>query len=149
VGELVRVTDLMPTVIDLLGIESAPALSHGDGVSLANVISRRYASLDLEGYAESLHPERFGRAPVRSIRDSRFKFIDAPTPELYDLDRDPFEKRNLQDARRTRARAMKERLLTLTRTDRRDPGAQPEVAPHVRERLAALGYIDPRARPRD
>ncbi|MGB2715241.1 MAG: sulfatase [Vicinamibacterales bacterium] len=151
VGELVRLTDLTPTLLALLGVrsESDPGRPPSDGVNLTDLITGRRANLELEGYAESVYPERFGGAAVRSLRDRRFKFIDAPSPALYDLDRDPFEERNLYDARRSLAIAMKHRLTTLTRTDLADRAARPQIAPEVRERLAALGYVNPQPRPRD
>ena len=36
-------------------------------------------------------------APLRPLRDDRWKLIDAPQPELYDLESDPGEQRNLYD----------------------------------------------------
>jgi arylsulfatase A-like enzyme len=38
---------------------------------------------------------RLGWSPLAALREGRFKIIDAPRPELYDLDADPFELRNL------------------------------------------------------
>jgi arylsulfatase A-like enzyme len=54
-------------------------------------------ALNLDVYAESFYPRRLGWAPLRTLRDARFKLIDAPRPELYDLARDPFEERNIVD----------------------------------------------------
>lgn len=47
--------------------------------------------LAIEAYAESVYPRRLGWSPLRVWRDDRYKVIDAPRPELYDLERDPFE----------------------------------------------------------
>ena len=83
---------------------------------------------------------------MRALRDGRFKLIDAPRPELYDLDRDPFEERNLYDERPATAAAMTRRLQVLARspsaTGRESPTALP---PHVTAELAALGYVGSRA----
>ena len=94
VGSLVRLVDVMPTVLDLLGLPGTPT----DGVSLMNLMAG--GSRELDAYAESEYPRRFGWSPLRSVRDSRFKLIDAPRPELYDLQLDPFEERNVYAERR-------------------------------------------------
>lgn len=46
-----------------------------------------------------MYPMKHGWAPLFSMRSDRFKYIDAPQPELFDLHRDPFEQRNLLDQR--------------------------------------------------
>ena len=47
-------------------------------------------------YAESFAPLLdFGWSPLRTIRTGGWKFIAAPTPELYDLTSDPGETRNV------------------------------------------------------
>jgi choline-sulfatase len=148
IGEVVRLTDVMPTVLDLLGIP-APAL---DGVSLVDLMRGRRGDLDREAYAESLYPQRFGWSPLRALRQGRYKFIEAPRPELYDLHRDPFEERNLYDERRPMADALAQRLAVIG--DREPaPGGRAEaglVSPALQQRLAALGYVgsvSPRALP--
>ena len=47
-------------------------------------------------------PTRFGWSPLKTLQEGRFKLIDAPRPELYDLDRDPFEERNIHAERHHR-----------------------------------------------
>lgn len=81
VPDVVRLVDVMPTVLDVLGL-SARAM---DGVSLAPLMTGRLAHLNLDAYSESLYPRRFGWAELRTIRADRFKFVKAPRPELYDL----------------------------------------------------------------
>ena len=55
------------------------------------------------------------------LRDERFKLIDAPRPELYDLDVDPFEAHNLAIERPTVGRAMRSGLGAMFRNQ--DDGA--------------------------
>jgi hypothetical protein len=71
------------------------------------------------------------------LRDGRFKVIHAPRPELYDLERDPFERENIYDQRRETAAALHGKLRAM-RTDR--PAAQP-ASNEWRGRLGALGYV--------
>ena len=69
------------------------------------------AALDLEAYSEALYPlHHFGWSDLRSWRSGRYKVIDAPRPELYDLDKDPHEATNLYAERRTLADGMLDRL---------------------------------------
>ena len=37
----------------------------------------------------------FGWAPLRGLRDNRYKYVEAPRSELYDLESDPEESTNL------------------------------------------------------
>ena len=133
IGQLVRLTDIMPTVLNMLGLPAQQT----DGVSLVDLMSGRRRHLDLDGYFESMYPQRFGWSPLRALSDGRFKVIDAPRPELYDLDRDPFEEHNLYDERRDLAAALHGRLRAL-RSERSTPAPAPD---DLRERLASLGYV--------
>ena len=103
---------------------------------------------ELEAYAESLYPARFGWSPLKTLQEGRFKLIDAPRPELYDLERDPFEERNIHAERPTVADAMRRRLTQMANESEAPDGLAPadELSPDARERLHALGYIG--ARPR-
>lgn len=138
VPDVVRLIDVMPTVLDLAGIVP-PAV---DGLSLRDLMYGRREPREREAYAESvLYPQRLGRHSLRALRDRRFTFIDAPEPELYDLLTDPFEARNLAGDRPQMVAAMRGRIAELTRGDPRRRTPPPVDVPiDVRERLAALGY---------
>jgi choline-sulfatase len=136
VGDLASLVDVFPTVLDLLGHRQRPV---SDGRSLLPAM--RGARLpERSVYAESMYAERFGWSPLRVVRDGRFKFIEAPRPELYDLVADPFEQRNLAAQRVPVAAAMRAELEGFAAT-RRDQGGLP--APDVLRELAALGYVAP------
>jgi arylsulfatase A-like enzyme len=137
VQAVVRLTDVMPTVLDLLGLPSPPTY----GASLTRLM-RGEPQEELESYAESLYPRRFGWSPLYSLRDSRFKLIDAPRPELYDLQQDPWEQRNLYDDRPATAAALRRRLSSIrAAVPSSDAHSLEVVPPEIRERLAALGYV--------
>ena len=89
-----------------------------------------------------MYARRFGWSPLRAIRDGRFKLVDAPRPELYDLETDPFEERDLSAARPGLVNAMRAALPGFDAETGREPsGTTPSVeAADVRARLAALGY---------
>jgi tetratricopeptide (TPR) repeat protein len=69
--------------------------------------------------------------------------IDAPRPELYDIDRDPAESTNLFQERRSVADGMIAQLRRLEEGFTKTQAALPagDVDPEARARLAALGYV--------
>ncbi len=142
VADPVRSVDLMPTVLDLMGIAPPKGIA---GVSLAPLMTGDRKSLDLEGYAEALYPlHHFGWSDLRAWRAGRYKVIDAPRPELYDLDRDPQEDKNIYADRRALADGMLARLREHEKDTPGNEGASKpavEVDPEARQRLAALGYV--------
>ena len=57
--------------------------------------------LGLDAYSEAMYPlHHYGWSDLRALRSGRYKVIDAPQPELYDLERDPGEQTNLYEQRR-------------------------------------------------
>jgi choline-sulfatase len=134
IADLASLVDVFPTVLDLLGHRKRPGI---DGRSLLPAI-RGQRLPERAVYAESMYAERFGWSPLRMIRDGRFKFIDAPRPELYDLGADRFEQRNLVDRRPALAAAMRADLQAFS-VSRTVENALP--APELLRELAALGYV--------
>jgi hypothetical protein len=75
---------------------AAPAEARFSGRSLAAALRGREEPPEVAAYAESLLPLlHFGWSDLRAIREGRWKYIQAPRPELYDLKDDPGETRNL------------------------------------------------------
>ena len=144
VGEIVRLTDVMPTVLELLDVPAPPA----DGVSIVDLMNGSRRDLNLEAYSESLYPQRLGWSPLRSLRAGKFKLIDAPRPELYDLEEDSVEEKNIYDARRALAEKMTARLAAMAKgrgsTSTPQPG--PGVTPDLQAQLASLGYLSSRGK---
>ena len=122
--------DVAPMLLDFLHIP-LPATFHGS-LSPAAV------------YSESVYArDAFGWAPLRALRSGRFKYIDAPHPELYDLQDDPGERTNVIGKNPVKAQELRSQLSRLLNAQR--PGAAPkpgEVA-GARAVLGSLGYIAP------
>ena len=137
VEDLTSLVDLFPTVLDLFGHRERFA---GDGRSLLPAM-RGQPLPERSVYAESMYAERFGWSPLRMVRDGRFKFIEAPRPEVYDLVADRFEQRNLAAQRAPVAVAMRAELERIAAGPPRQ-GAPLPAADVLRE-LAALGYVTP------
>ncbi len=87
VAAQVRTTDLLPTVVDLVGAKTQAKF---DGASLKPYLGGSETA-DRPAISETDYPLRFGWAPLRAVRAGNFKFIQAPRPELYDLHQDPGE----------------------------------------------------------
>jgi arylsulfatase A-like enzyme/predicted Zn-dependent protease len=89
----VRTIDILPTVLDLVGIEP-PTPLHGESLVPLMVDPR------LEGpssaYSESMAVNlQFGWSALYSLRTADHRFVDAPRSELYDHGTDPEETENL------------------------------------------------------
>jgi arylsulfatase A-like enzyme/Tfp pilus assembly protein PilF len=141
VADPVRVIDLMPTVLSLLGV---PVPREVTGASLLPLMTGDRPELGLEGYAEAMYPlHHYGWSDIKALRSGRYKAIDAPRPELYDLQDDPGETRNLFDARRALGDQMLARLRQMEDAFQKVAAPRPaeDVDPDVRARLAALGYV--------
>ena len=144
VADPVRSVDVMPTVLDLLGVPE-PANVAIDGQSLAPLMTGTKAELGLEAYAEAVYPlHHFGWSDLRALRQGRYKLIAAPRPELYDLQADPTEERNVFPERKALGDRMLARLSELETHFRRSGQSRSEaveIDPDAKARLAALGYV--------
>src|SRR5580704_3216150 len=138
VAAQVRTTDILPTVVDLVG---AKAPSRLDGESLKPYFGGGETS-GRTAFGETDYPLRFGWAPLRSVRDRGVKFIEAPRPELYDLHSDPGEIHNAYesaDANVQRLRAM----LAELRKKMPEQASRGVAGQGTSDELRALGYVEP------
>jgi arylsulfatase A-like enzyme/cytochrome c-type biogenesis protein CcmH/NrfG len=131
-----RSIDILPTLLDYSGLR-APAPP--DGRSLRAAAEGEEMS-DAPAYAESLYPQlELGWAPLHAMRLGRFKFIEAPRAELYDIQSDGRETIN----RITQEPAAAQRLRggLAQALQRETPAAAAPTDPEVAKRLQALGYL--------
>lgn len=137
VEEPVRHVDLLPTVLDVLGIAIPGDLP---GRSLLPLLAGRSGGDVPAGYFEAISASINRRwAPLYGLRDAGLKYIDLPLPELYDLARDPGEARNLAASRPEDLERLRARLTSLRSRDR---GVKPvKETSETLERLRALGYV--------
>jgi choline-sulfatase len=144
VKEPVRLIDVAPTILDLLG---APPLEAPHARSLVPLMFGRNEGPAPPAYSETLLPKFYMNwAPLRALRDGRYKLIDAPRPELYDLATDPHEEHNLYAERPRTAEALRAGLDRLTASG--DAMSVQTLDREAMEKLAALGYIGAGAEPR-
>ena len=134
----VRTTDIMPTILKLLGI-AAPANLDGDSLEpFLNGIEATPRTV----FGETNYPLRFGWAPLRSVRMEGFKFVEAPKPELYDLRADPGESLNHYEPWNGTVQSLRRALAELSAksptTEKASPAA---VSASTIDELQALGYL--------
>jgi choline-sulfatase len=128
--------DLAPTLLDFLGI---PAPAQFQGHSLLRLLHPHQPDGE-PVYGESMYArDHLGCSPLRSIRLGRYKYIEAPKPELYDLATDPGETLNRFERDRSVALDLRARLLSLYDGERRP--AQKPADREVISRLRSLGYL--------
>ncbi|HLE84835.1 MAG TPA: sulfatase-like hydrolase/transferase, partial [Thermoanaerobaculia bacterium] len=128
-----QLVDVVPTVLDLLGLERPGGLP---GESLLALETRQGEPRSI--YSETYYPRlHLGWSDLASIVRDRHHLIQGPEPELYDLVSDPAETRDvLRDERRAYA-ALRDALGEIDR-ELQAPG---EVDSETRQKLAALGYV--------
>ncbi len=162
VGGTVRSIDVLPTLLELAGIEAGSDL---DGESLVPLWSgtsgsrEAFIESDVKMFVENTRREVYGIPGVlRGLRADGWKLVLTPTPkgpryELYDLTGDPGETRDLASdpAHAAHLEAMRARLLAHVPAEEREaiaagPGAAPpDAAPvddEALEQLRALGYAN-------
>ncbi len=139
----VQSVDIVPTILHMLGI---PIPEEIQGQSLIPFIMGKGShSKDLYAYSETYYPRyRFGWSELKSLRNSQFKYIEAPKPELYDLIRDPQESRNILSSNPRIAERFKQKLTEISNlysakgVEQKGPQKMDEDS---LQKLMALGYL--------
>ena len=135
-GERVRApvsqVDVLPLVVRALGWDEARALDGRD--PLAQGAS--------EGvYFESYFGTKsFGWSPLAGWTDGRVKYVHSSVPELFDLEADPQETRNVLDAREDEARALRERVSALSARPRLERATLDAGRESLQREIERLGY---------
>jgi len=131
----VRHVDVVPTILESVGAATETTLP---GASVLDLI-RRGRGEDRPTYFEAMTANLSrGWAPLRGVIVGRDKYIDLPTQELYALDVDGREDRNLAAADRNRVEIL---LNALRGFNMAAPSLPGEETSAVRDRLRALGYV--------
>jgi arylsulfatase A-like enzyme/cytochrome c-type biogenesis protein CcmH/NrfG len=134
VDDRVVLIDIATTVTGMLGV----ARFDTDGIDIRPAFNGA-ALPNRELYAESFAPLLdFGWSPLYSLRSDRWKYIDAPNPELFDITRDPNEEHDLSGTEATRIAEFHEMAARRTGPATLDTSG---IDPEVKARLQALGYV--------
>ncbi|HEX4485374.1 MAG TPA: sulfatase-like hydrolase/transferase [Terriglobales bacterium] len=140
VQQQAREIDVLPTVLNLLGIKPLSAVQ---GTSMmpafvGNAVPSTYS------YEETLYPEiDMGWSKLLGIHTAHWMYVKAPEPELYDLDRDPRELHNVIRTHPKQYRAMDAQLkgLQLSGNSVTEKSEMNVVDSRTAEQLKSLGYI--------
>jgi tetratricopeptide (TPR) repeat protein len=127
IASQVSLVDFLPTVLHLMNL---PAPNNLDGKVLPESAGKTV-------FMESMFPQlQLGWSALRAVRTQEWKFIDAPSPELYDLKTDRGETKNSYSSRPDIVKRLKAMIPAKT-----DPQKTEAISPEMAEQLAALGYV--------
>jgi arylsulfatase A-like enzyme/cytochrome c-type biogenesis protein CcmH/NrfG len=136
----VRTIDIVPTILELL---SSPIPEKLDGASLTPLFSDAESTSRIV-FGQTDYPLRFGWAPLRSVRKDGFKFIEAPSPELYDLRSDGQELQNEYEPWNADVQKLRKILAELNSASPAPATASAAAVPAgTIDELHALGYLGP------
>jgi choline-sulfatase len=134
--ESVSVVDVFPTALSALGLEAPRDI---DGANLDHALVPDARGVYFECFNGA---ENFGWSPLVGWADARAKYIHSSAPELFDLEQDRQEQRNVLAERSADAA----RMLAEIRRVRSGPALvrdrDESVNPEAQRALRGLGYVD-------
>jgi choline-sulfatase len=139
VATKVRLVDIAPTLLEIAAI---PVPSQLLGQSLLR-IAKSGGGGDQPAYSSSDLPQRgFGWSPLESWRASKYLYIRAPKPELYDLTADPAASHNLAQTSKATLDTLAAQLDNFDRRFNGEAGkSSADLSSSEMQKLASLGYI--------
>jgi arylsulfatase A-like enzyme/Tfp pilus assembly protein PilF len=141
IGAQVRSVDIAPTLLSALKV-STPAFQ---GKELLSFMYNPDRNIALPAYSECFMMKlQFGWSELKSWQVGKFKYIEAPRPELYNLEKDPGEKVNLFTGNRVLANQYRQDLdrfyaAYLPSSGQTRP--QAKLSAEDLQRLQSLGYV--------
>src|SRR5262249_44349229 len=100
--------DIAPTILQL---PSLPPNHMMQGRGLLSLMMKESPKAGFGCGASDYPLHHFGWSPVRFLRAEKFKYIEAPKPELYDHQLDPGETTNIISAHQTIATELRRQLF--------------------------------------
>ena len=140
IDDQVRSIDLHPTVMEFLNLQPSP---EAQGVSLWPLMRQGTHVRSNYSYGETLYPRTYMRwSELRAMRTDDWKFILAPHPELYNLQRDPGEMQNLIANNPAEADQLQKKIWEAAGTESKtETVTAVPVDEQTRQELESLGYI--------
>jgi arylsulfatase A-like enzyme/Flp pilus assembly protein TadD len=141
VGTRVRLVDVAPTILNLLGLPLPPTFQGESLVPFMKPGAKPAA--DLPAYSETDYPHRaFGWSALRSLRTGKYLFVRAPRRELYDETKDRGAEHDLAASSPAVAGTLQSQLDEFHErtTSYHGKPKQASLNSEQSENLAALGY---------
>ena len=135
----VDLIDILPTIWNAVGMPASelPALA---GKSLLPLVEGTGTGHDWV-YMETLVPDLdYGMSELRGLLTWPWKYIRAPRPELFNLDEDPGELRNLAENEGDRLERMESQLRQILQEERTGTPIT-AMDQETLEKLRSLGYL--------
>ena len=131
--------DVFPTLADALDLDPGAEL---DGTSLIPALKGKSDKTPLH-YFESVYAYLAYRwSPLRGVRYGKWKYIFAPEEELYDIETDPHETRNLAQSEIQRAHDLGNYLARIvSEKEGKQQNQRSRLNQDDIQKLQALGYI--------
>ncbi len=130
--------DLFPTICDILNINQPSFLQGTSLTPLMNGKNLKESSI----YFESLLPYyTMGWAPIRGIIKGNTKYFDSPIPELYDLEKDFNETRDLSQKNNLDIYRKQLSELIHNQESQESNEAKQIMSREALEKLKSLGYV--------
>ncbi|MCP5051652.1 MAG: sulfatase-like hydrolase/transferase [bacterium] len=139
----VRLADIMPTVLDLFEMY-IPGMIQGESLVPLMVTNRDDPSSSSKIiYFESMYgKENLNWAPLTGIISDNYKYISLPSPELYNIAKDPGEQNNIflekNRLAKTMDRKLRKYLITHSNSGK---SKRLKLSSIDKKRLETLGYI--------
>jgi arylsulfatase A-like enzyme/Flp pilus assembly protein TadD len=138
VEQYVSHIDIFPTACDALDIPVPPSLQ---GISLHPAFEGKKLPERVH-YLESLYPHYSrGWAPQQGFIFNKEKYIESPIPELYDLEQDFQESKNIAQANNLGSYRKKLDEMLQDRSLPEEKSLRKKVDRESLEKLKSLGYI--------
>lgn len=142
VKNVVEHVDVVPTILGMLDI---PIPESVQGKSLLGLMWAKEQNWPDTAFTETFYPRlHFGWSELSAMYHQNWKYILAPTEELYDLSKDRAEKENLtrrSDSQAAKMRAALEKFSREKSQGALTPQANQRLDRESIKKLASLGYI--------
>lgn len=147
IEDQIELIDLYPTLLELLGVEMDGPVN---GRSLVSLLAGQGSLPDREAFAEHTNIKENEQ---KALRTPRYKFMvsiprkssaaTGESYELYDLKRDPGERKNLAPGLSAKVVELRARIGRIMdgADSARDEEVPADIDDALREQLKALGYI--------
>lgn len=145
VASQVRLVDIMPTVLDVIGIKDGKQRQM-DGASLFP-LARRHEWFRVRESRNRLAITEIlldGERLAVAVRDGRYKYImgEERADEFFDLLRDPGERTNLIGSGSRAEKRLREQALRVIEESSQGRSSKVPVDPKTLEEIRALGYVE-------